>query len=232
MYFEFNGQNCAHMGMLLLDRPSIPTPARRGESVLVPGRSGEVWLDDGADEAVATSLRFWLMPSGSETAVRAWLRGSGKMRLNHDPYYYRMRVDGAVSVTPLMEEGYLLQVPCLLSPYRVNEDALPFTVDTSGTYAGHGDLPAYPMITVYGAGACEININGVAFGFDALPGSGTVIDCERMECHYNGQEVSAAMQGEYPTLSPRGNTITLLAGCSALSIAPRWRAFVSGRVDP
>ena len=59
-YVTFAGVNCTTIGVYPVDRPAMPTAARRAQKLTIPGRDGDLYIEDGAieDVQIQKSLQF------------------------------------------------------------------------------------------------------------------------------------------------------------------------------
>lgn len=81
--FTLDGRSTSEWGIGLSAGGAYDAPARKGESISVPGRSGNIWVDGGAFENVFVTYPCW-MSEGFDTNLddfRAFLSG------HSDDYY-------------------------------------------------------------------------------------------------------------------------------------------------
>ncbi|MEG1515158.1 MAG: hypothetical protein RSD95_09770, partial [Clostridia bacterium] len=100
-WMDFNGVRSTEMGVRVIGFPSRPRPARRGALIPVPGRSGSLWLDDGAYETVQLKVKLRLERGASRNAVSAWLTGYGLLRFSEDaPFAYHANATSRYEYKP------------------------------------------------------------------------------------------------------------------------------------
>ena len=76
-YVSYNGTRCTAAGLYPESRPSLPTPQWRATKVTIPGRDGDLYLEDGAleDISIPITFGFYGPASGwgdSFRALKAW----------------------------------------------------------------------------------------------------------------------------------------------------------------
>lgn len=96
------------------------------------------------------------------------------------------------------------------------------TLTTSGTITNPGLIESDPVITLFGTGNLTLTINGTPYRIGAPSGQVTV-DSARLVAHVAGQVQTDALTGEFPTLKPGVNSITLGAGISRVEVVGNWR---------
>ena len=83
-------------------------------------------------------------------------------------------------------------------------------------------FPAKPLLRVYGTG--QVGIGGETFHITAADGY-TDIDCDLEDAYKGTANKNGCLQlssGEFPTLAPGDNGITLGSGITKVEITPRW----------
>lgn len=84
-YFTLDGHSTTEWGIGLSAGGAFDAPARKGEFISVPGRSGDIWVDGGAYENTLLTYPCW-MSQGFSTEVDDF-RG---FLLAHADKYYRL----------------------------------------------------------------------------------------------------------------------------------------------
>lgn len=67
-YFSLNGHDTTEWGIGLSGTGVWDAPARKGESISVPGRNGNIWVDDGSYENILVTYPCW-MPEEFDTNI-------------------------------------------------------------------------------------------------------------------------------------------------------------------
>lgn len=226
-YFSFKGVDNVAMGVVLTEPIVVPVPARRGESVMIPGRSGSAWIDGGAYDPVDITLSIWI-PPGRERARRAagWLNGSGWLTDEQDALYgWEARVSGMYSLAALPGPGgHQGIVPMQVQPLRRLLTPYTAEITTYGSVIVNPEAEeAYPILTVYGSGACSIRVNDREVRFASLPGNGTVINSETQEVYLGDTLYNNDMAGEFPVLEAGDNVITWDGDVTSIKLSVRWQ---------
>lgn len=233
-WFEFAGMRSDAMHVRLLAMPRRHMPAQRGERVVVPGRSGYLWMPDGdAYDEIAITAQCATEDGYSPEAIAAWLAGDGELRFSDEPErVYRGRI-----CTPMGRESMFLRfdaqkfsVEWICQPYRYKHlaaaDADDIAISTSGTtITNPGTCEALPLITVRGSGDITLTVGGSYLEIAGLT-DGIVIDSETMDCFDLTQ--TALMNGsvtmdEFPRLRIGPNAIAWTGSVTSVVVRPRWR---------
>ena len=80
-WLEFAGVNSSDMGVSLMEGARYVRPAWRGTAQTAAGKSGDLWISDGAYETVEIKRRLRCRLSRMDS-VCAWLTGSGRLRFS------------------------------------------------------------------------------------------------------------------------------------------------------
>ncbi len=230
--FTFNSMNSLAYGIYITGEPVYNAPARSVEKITIPGRNGDLLMDQGRFENIEVKY-----PAGTfaETqtdfadalaAIRDFLGAlHGYFRLTDDynPDEYRLASfkNGLnVSPVPFQRAGeFDLVFDCKPQRFLTSGEQVT-TLTASGTITNPTPYDAQPLLVVTGTG--NLTVNGVQIAISKTP---TTIDCEAMEA-YNG---TTSRNGDivltpnrFPVLQEGSNTITLGAGITKVQITPRW----------
>lgn len=235
-WFEFKGARSSDLGVLLRDVHALSRAEERGEAVEVPGRSGELWLGEGADRPFELR-RVCRAPASRLREIAAWLSGSGGLRFSDEPgAQYEARVGRRVDfkrAIPGADPLYEFSVSFTCQPHPLLwPQPEPLILSQPATLPGQGSAPAQPRITVSGAGEVNLMVNGATALIDDLSGSVT-LDCEARTAYAEddtGHRVFAGRQvtlmSDWPTLLPAGeavNRISWTGNVASVTVEPRWR---------
>lgn len=210
--------------------PSSRGGIRKYQTYSVPGRNGDLHIDEGAFQNYTQPYECYYHTDQmtNETAhdVRAWLlASSGYRRLIdvYDPTHYRLAT--------VLDE---LEIQNILNKYgrfTVNFNCDPRSFRLSGDYPQkltaptvlrNDGSPALPIITVYGSGAGSLTVGNVTVQIVELDECIT-LDCETQNAYQGSQNRNSKISApEFPTLLHGENPISWSGGVDWVEIIPRW----------
>lgn len=105
--FTLDGVSSLYYGVGLSGTGVWDAPARKGESISVPGRNGSIWIDDGSYENIMVTYPCWMSEGFDERVddFRAYLSRHSdayyKLTDSYHPLQFRLgRYAGAFTATP------------------------------------------------------------------------------------------------------------------------------------
>lgn len=228
-FIVFNGKKLKDYGVFISGEAVFNAPKRDTTSVSVPGRNGELTLDNGRYENVPLIYPAFIVRSFKEriSELRNFvLTQSGYQRLEdtYHPDEFRLaKWESDFSVKPdetLLAGEFDLKFNCYPQRFlKSGENVIEITSAT--TIINEQMTTALPLIRAYGTGT--FTINGVTVQITSAS-SYTDIDCDLQECfkdtlatNCNGNVVLTT----FPELKPGENTISM-SGITKLEITPRW----------
>ena len=182
-WFHFKGKDSRDFGILISAAPEKVRAERRVEQVTIPGRNGELTVDEGTYAPYVISVECSTRGSENLDEILAWLNGAGELILCTEPdKAFRASIYNKISVADMiyLYNSFLLQFRVQPFKYSVNAagDALELTAPT--TIRNSGTVYSEPIITVYGSGDITLSINGNPYPLRNVQESIT-IDSEMME---------------------------------------------------
>lgn len=235
---EYNGKCNTSLYILVKERPAIPSPEYDYDTVKIPGRDGDVYIEKKTvkDITIPISFTFACKPhrwQGVAREARKWLLGKGDRKLtlsdNQDRYYKVKHVVVNQTERQVKEVGeFSADFICEGRQYLFEGDRpleLTYTNGSSGqsTHVWNPYEVSMPVLIVSGSGTCRISVNGNVL--EAEVNGRLTVDTQR-EVAYKADMSSANtnVTCNYETLAlePGDNTITKTAGF-ALQILPKWR---------
>lgn len=234
--FSFGGKATWDFPRLMVERyPTTQLPARKSQTFSVPGRNGDLHMDEGAWNNYTQQYACYFHGDGKAGedihAVKAWLASvSGYHRLvdAYDPSHYHLaRVAGTFSIQNVLDR---------YSRFTVSFDCDPRAFLLSGdvvhTYAATGAIynptayAAMPLITVRGSGEGFIAVGSATVDILQIDGE-IILDCERANAYSMDGGVAVNQNAnisatEFPTLLPGENPVSFSGGITGLDIIPRW----------
>lgn len=169
MSFTFNGINCESLGMYVEKYPDRPFTARKSTSYRVPGRTGDLVVDEDALENVVQEYEVYMKKKLATnmqeqlTAIAKWLLQPAGYSVLTDTYdatikRYARYMGGVEFLNSLNKYGKAkISFDCKAQRYPVTDviyagtmdDITPITI----TLPASGLLPAYPLLEILGSGA-------------------------------------------------------------------------------
>ena len=212
----------------------------RGSQEEVSGRSGYIWLGDGASDAFEIK-RTCRAPASRLREIAAWLSGAGRLRFcEEEDAAYEARVIKKVEfkrVAPGADPLYEFAVTfsCQPHPY-VWPEAEPVEITESGTeLVNPGTAPALPRIAITGSGSFSLSIGKQTLSFTGVEG-GVIVDSELGDALTEDGSllVNDKISGDLFEIQPGRNTVQWIEGgmneegddpgsVLKVTITPRWR---------
>lgn len=225
-WFHFKGKDSRDFGILISAAPEKVRAERRVEQVTIPGRNGELTMDEGTYAPYVLSVECGTRGSENLDEILAWLNGAGELILCTEPdKVFRASIYNKISVADMiyLYNSFLLQFRVQPFKYSVNAagDALELTAPT--TIRNSGTVYSEPIITVFGSGDITLNINGNSYPLRNVDGNIT-IDSEMMEVFKGNTNQNSKYGGaEFPSFEVGKNEIRWTGNVSKIKIQPRWR---------
>lgn len=231
---QYNGVNSRTLGVIVEQYPVRPIPKRKHEIFSVPGRSGDVIVEEDAWENVNQSYDVYLsaeragLPLVSAQVVR-WLNAGGYQRLEDDynPDIFRLAAFlGPNDLQNILNAFGRATITFNCMPQRFLKSGETAVTPASGeTLTNPTGYPAQPLITVSGSGSGTITVGSKTLTISTIT-DGMVLDCREREAYaISGGVVSnlnTVVSGEYPILGAGDSAVSWTGGVTGLSIIPRW----------
>lgn len=230
-YIFFGNKSSADFKVFITDAGVYATPQREYEKISVPGRNGDVLIEQDRFPNVIHEYPC-IIAEDFDANFKAFseflLSQKGYMRLEdsfHPDEFYIATFKGIDSLkhtTGQKMGAFVLKFD--REPQRFlkrGEKALTITGTTS--IKNPTAYESKPLINVTGSGTITVNGTPVVV---SVSGSytATTIDCETEEAYYGTTSRNSNItltNGKFPRLSPGMNTITY-SGFSGREIVPRW----------
>lgn len=237
MSLTFAGVSSDSVNVVVERYPSRPIPGRRYNIQTIPGRSGDLLLDEKAFDNVEQTYEIYIRKNGAttfqESCVKAaeWLLlpvGYQELSDSYDPNTFRYGFfSGPADVANVLNQFGRTEIVFNCKPYRyLTSGKTAQTITGSTTLTNPTGVASEPLIVVHGTGAGTIGIGSYTVTISAID-DGMTIDCELMDC-YNGANnrnnlITLSPTYEYPKLVSGSNTITISGGVTSIAVTPRWR---------
>lgn len=235
----YNGKSSLDYGIIVEHIPTTEFPEKDYEVIHIPGRNGDVYIDNDCYKNVTHSYDIATIadcPNKSfsyvTNQVSNWLHSaSGYARLEdtYEPEYYRMAVykESNIFQNIYNDAGRTtITFECKPQKYlKIGDNALIFEeVNTVYTFRNPTMYKSSPIITVYGSGSVSFTINGQTISINNLDGFVT-IDSEAQDCYKNtiNKNSDVSIGNDYPKLlSDQPNQIIFSSGITKIEVTPKW----------
>lgn len=232
-YFTFGDyQSLKDCGLYIEKRPARIKPMRDVTAHQIPGRDGDVYIDNGRWESVPQ--RYQVGCSNIDRnidKINEMLCQPGMLRLSdsYDNTVYRKAIciNSMEFTEDLLNFGHAT-IEFLCDPYRYLLAWDNTQVLSEGVITNPTAFEALPLFIITTTGQFTIHLNNKDYTFGNLSGL-YYVDCEAMKI-YRGRKNynSVALFDEFPVLSPGENTISFTSTSTAanpytVAIQPRWR---------
>lgn len=229
----FNGISSLDYGIQVEHPPEYQAPARDYEVIHVPGRNGDLVIDNGSYQNVNRSYQMAIGDKRKDytsmaNAISEWLHSvSGYARLedSYEPEYYRMAMfQDEIGIENIMQHAGRLTVDFNCKPQRFlksGEDAVKITQNT--TLYNPTGFNSLPCITVYGSGSGSLGIGIYTITISKINES-IVLDSDIQDA-YKGtvnRNADITLNKGFPEFVPGENSITWTGGITYVEVIPRW----------
>lgn len=226
----YNGKSGMEIGVWVTERPPIPAPALRIETITVPGRDGNLHRKTREIEDITIPVEFGFnspenMWQETFRSAKRWLYSDGDRLLvlsDNTEYLYKVKT---VTVGESEREArifgaFTADFACNGCHYSVAGQQVYTDIDRVSFNPGYMCKPIY---YITGEGMCTLTVNGNEV--TANVGQNITINTELMIAYReDGTIANTSITGDYEDLymEEGDNTITITSGFS-LSIKPNWR---------
>ena len=235
----FANQSSKDVGIEVETFPTYNIAEKEYTAVHVPGRNGDVIIDNGTYRNTQRQYRVSIATYDTSyhqkmAAVAKWLHSStGYSRLedSYEPdFFFQAYYKESVSIENLFNEAGRATLTFECKPQRfLKSGDLPIIFTSGSTTQIRNSttqisLPLIEVTTDNSQGV--VSINGVRVTILANSGTNIIIDSELQDA-YNNQDVNknpfiVLNDGELPTLRPGINSIAFSGGVQSISLKPRW----------
>ena len=228
----FNGISSQDLHIQVQTEPSYDFPEKDYEVTHVPGRNGDIVIDQGSWQNVSRKYNL-AMDAGkiSYTEVASklvqWLHSaSGYARLedSYEPDFYRMAMyKDSGSISNIFNKAGQIEVEFTCKPQRYfkSGEAADIFV-ASSEYRNPTDFPAKPLIKIHGSGSGIVGIGTYTVTINDII-DGMIVDSEQQDTYKDQMNCNSKVSiTEYPKLVSGNNAISISGRVTSIEIIPRW----------
>ena len=229
-FFIYDGVDCRNFQINVFDKNSFGGSAREYTSLVIPGKSGEILIDNRRHpntEHAYSCVIYENAEANLDNFREFLLSRSGYRRLEdtmheHEFYqaYYAEEFNTTFSRNRDMCKFDLLFRRKPQRYLKEGETAVEYT--SNGKIINPSRFPAQPLIRVHGTGTVGIGTSTITITENQTY---IDIDCEIMEAYTgttNKNNKVSFSGNDFPTLHEGENGVTLSGSVSKVIITPRW----------
>lgn len=229
-YIKLDGKSSRDLGLSITKRPSFSAPKRRYEKFDIPGRDGELYIDQEKYDDLTTEISFNYIVDHDDMWHEKWRKckiwllkgGIRKLELSDDKHFYRKvkYIELSTNERSVRNAG----------EFSANIVTDPYSYVISGSYmypymqVRVNDYEVCkPIYYITGEGMCVLTVNGKSMNINV--GQNIYIDTELQLAYRNdGVLRNTSVSGIYEDLYllPGKNDIRITSGFE-LQIQPNWR---------
>ena len=229
-YIVFNGVSSAEFGLFVGGQESFNAPKKKVTKVSVPGRNGDLIIDQGAFENISVAYNIVGMDGFQKNIekIKEWLlspNSYARLEDSYDPCTYRMGIVSAginFTLYRLNQTGKArITFDCKPQKYLVG-GTLQNKIESGDSLYNPTSFKSSPLIHVNGYGTLTIGDENIEIADDYQE---IYIDSDIMDCYSGSSNANSSVtfqSNEFPKLAPGDNNITFDNTISEVFITPRW----------
>lgn len=228
----YGGEASSDFGMVIAEAPAFNRSTRKQTVFSVPGRNGDIILQQDAWNDVPRNYNVWLTEGDGKDLtskvdeLMAWLnskKGYQRLEDNFEPDVFRLAYysGGASFENHLTQYGRgTLAFTCRAERfYKSGEQEL--TVSNGDKVNNPTRYASKPLIHIEGSGSVTIAFGGATMS--ATLTDYINIDCDAMNAYrLPSENKNDKISGTFPTLQPGINTIGVTGSVTKVVITPRF----------
>ena len=226
-YIIFNNKSSENLkGLIIEELPNIVRPKKRIEYTVIDGRDGDIAEEQGY-ASYTKELKIGLTTDADIDEIMNYFDGSGTVIFSNEPNkIYNVIADDKIDYKRLVKFKKAT-VKFHVQPYKYLRDEAPFVFDITNQsevkVSNVGFIDSKPILTLYGSGNVEIQLNGLSVFSINIDDEYVVVDSLEQEAYKNGILKNREMTGQFPILKPGINNITWTGNLTKLKVEPKSR---------
>lgn len=209
--------------------PDVVMPSRKMEKISVPGRNGDLLIQQDAFENVQQRYEVYIsaetprLPTIAHK-VAEWLCVKGYQRLE-DSYWldtFRLAAyQGGAEITNVLNRFGRATIEFDCKPQRFFKYG-DFFETMSKNQVLHNPSPytAKPIIVIQGSGSGTLTLGGKTLSLTDC--NGITVDCDIMQVYKGTTNKNSTASGAFPELPEGDSSITWTGGITGVKLKPRW----------
>ena len=226
-YFTFGDFDCRDCGVHISGSGTYDMPAKDVEEVTVPGRSGDLIIDNDRFDNIDITYPAFIVNNFSERIddLKAeLLRRTGYQRLEdtYHPNEYRMGFyNGGLAFSPgPLNSACEFKLTFRCKPQRfLKSGEKAVTLTNTGIIKNPTAFKSKPLLRIYGTGTLKLNSQTITINSASTY---TDVDCEIMEAYMGSTNCNANVSLPDSLYLVSGQNTITLTGVTQVDITPRW----------
>lgn len=223
----WHGKSSDDVGVIVERYPAATIPSRKQEKVSVPGRSGDLIIEQDAYENY--TQRYDVYVSAEEPrlttishTVAEWLMVKGYQRLEDSYWLDTFRLacyKGGTSIDNILNRfgRATIEFDCKPQRYYKSGD-IPISLTNGQKLVNPSPFTAKPLVVITGSGTGTISDGTNTL---TLTDCDVTVDCDIMQIYKGTTNKNSVGSGAFLALDGE-STITWTGGITAVTITPRW----------
>ena len=226
--FTFNGQSSSDFGLIISGKDIYSAPTPDVSFVSVPGRNGDVLIDNSRFNNVTVSYDVAFRNAKSRAAaIKLWLCRAGYFVLTdtYQPAYFRMAAFSSnLKIDELIENVGHAQISFNCKPFMYSfAGQETITLTEPWTVINPEAFLCLPYIKIIGSGDITLFIGAHAYAVRSVE-SYVELDSELMVAYKGSVLCNDKINfTEFPVLPPGESNISWTGAVTQVEIVPRWR---------
>jgi len=230
--FNFAGKSSYDdYGILISQRPVIPSPKRRVSTINIPGRNSNLRFDEKTYDDIALTVECSVKDreniADKIDDIKVWLFEAGESDLIfsfQEDKKYIAQVVNAIDFKQVYK--YFSEFPIIFNcrPFKYAvENNIVNIIKTGTTINNPGTIESDPVISIYGSGDIVFKINGRQISLKGVSEK-IIVDSVIQDCYDDaGNNLSGNMSGGFLKMKPVENIIEWSGNVTKVELLPNWR---------
>lgn len=238
---KWGGESSADFGMVVSAAPAFDKPTRKQTIYNVPGRNGSIIFQQDAFEDVERSYEVWIAEQMEEDsggvisgtlperihAFTAWLNSKTGWQTLEDSFepdiFRKAYYSGGNDFSNEMMQVGRSTLTFTCRPERFLKSGNTAVTVTNGTVLDNPTkFASKPLIEINVLNASTVSITLGGKTITANVSSTLFIDCEMMNAYSGTTLMNSAITGEFPTMPPGANAVSISGSPFNVKITPRY----------
>lgn len=229
----YNGRSSKEIGLEVETFPEYQTPKRSYEKIHIPGRNGDLLIDNGCWE---NATRTYSVSIGSYdrsydemvNKVSEWLHSTisyTRLEDSYEPDYYRLAVYlGEFSMSNIFNQGGKATIDFDCKPQRFFKTGdQPITFTSKGEIINPTNFESLPIIKVYGSRSGTLVVGDYTVEISEVGGQ-IIIDSEIQDAYIgpNNKNGYINVPNGFPKIGVGKTSIGFSGGINKVEVIPKW----------